>query len=125
MIDDSGNLHLKLTYANGLWYAASMRTVNPYTRNINHWTHAIGLSITHTLTWQPDLLKFEVNRATSDYASWQGTDTTPPYPAPDTTGTTYAWICVGDHTDVPPSDPYTVEVVFSDFHYAPLLTTPA
>jgi len=80
VIDDSGNLHLKLTYANGLWYAASVRTVNPYTKNTNHWTHVIGPSITHTLTWQPNLLKFEVNRSTSGYASWQGTDTTLPYP---------------------------------------------
>lgn len=73
--------------------------------NTNHWAHAIGPGITHTLTWQPNLLKFEVNGGISGYASWQGTDATPSYPALDTMSTMYAWIGVDDHTDVPSSNP--------------------
>ena len=42
----------------------------------------------------------------------------------DTTGKMYSWICVGDHTDVPPSDPYTVEEVFSEFHCTPYRQRP-
>ena len=80
-----------------------------------------GENVTYLMTWLPEYIYWSATGGTEGFVDHKLTN--PANNPPDTTGTMnmMVWLLGGtEESRAPPTDPYTIEIVLTDFNYVPL-----